>query len=233
MLRMPVHCAILYLTSATCLIGAYSPRSAGAERPVAPAAIAGEHDADPEVESVELPALWAAPGARLGQTVRFVVQLHSVEEHWNPFLTRFGTDAYVQLRFWADSQMLWLPGQFQNPLGVAYVRRSAAWLPAVRAARPYQRFEVVAHVAQVFLGRPWMEVREIRPLAGSLTEGALVHAGRGIALFWGEHWRLARNEFERARAVALHEPMLAQLDQLIEVCRRLGGDDEPVVDSGR
>jgi len=226
MLRIPIHCAFLYLASVTCLIGAFHPRSAGAERPLPSRVAAPSEDAE-AIRDVELPELWAAPSDWLGQTVRFALQLHSLDDAWNPFVTRFGTDDYVLVRFWSDSQALWVPEQFERPLGVAFVRRSQPWLAGLRDSPPYQRYEVVAHVAQVFLDRPWMELRSIRPLAGSMTEGALVHAGRGVVLYRNEHWRLALNEFERARAVALDARMHAQLDQLIDVCRRLAGEDEP------
>ena len=226
MLRIPIHSAFLYLTSVTCLIGAFHPSSAGAEVPRATTRASVAAPVPGEVTDVDLATLWEASADHLGHTVRFSVQFHSIREDWNPYLTRFGTEDFVQVRFWSDSQVLWVPEQFDRPYGIAFVRRSEPWLMALRDSRPYQRYELVAEVRQVFLDRPWMEIRSIKPLAGSMTEGALVHAGRGVALYRSENWKLARSEFERARSVALDARMHAHLDQLIEVCGRLGGSDD-------
>lgn len=166
-----------------------------------------------------LGVLQAEPLAYLGKSVRCVVQIQSLPESWNPFVTRFGTRDYRALSVWTDEQILWDAQAFQKPFGLVFVRRLSEADLELASAKPYQRYELVAKVSQVFLGRPWIEIESAKRLPEETGEGTVIHAARAVALLIQEHWALAAEEFDRA----LDSPLLParareELERLKQAC---------------
>lgn len=160
------------------------------------------------------------PSFHLGREVRLRVQLHSQLASWNPYVTRFGSGTFAAFQVWSDEQMLWSPEEFAAPAVRLFTRRGGAGEKALAQASRYARFEVVAVVQEVFLDRPWIEVRAVVPLEEQVTEGAVIHAGRARQLATARSWKLAQGELERALAGSLPPLARADLERLRSECRR-------------
>ena len=157
-------------------------------------------DSSHPTDVTPLGLLQSRPLPYLGQQVRCVFQVQSVPESWNPYVTRFGTRDYRALSVWTDEQLLWDREQFDKPFGLVFVRRGGDAEELLAQAKPYQRYEVTAVVAQVFLGRPWLAITSARRLGQEVGEGTVIHAARAIALFTQEHYKLALEDLQRALA---------------------------------
>lgn len=164
--------------------------------------------------------LQSRPLAHLGQQLRCVFQVQSVPESWNPYVTRFGTRDYRALSVWTDEQLLWDRAQFDKPFGLVFVRRGGDAEELLAQAKPYQRYEVTAEVAQVFLGRPWLAITSARRLGQEVGEGTVIHTARAIALFTQEHYELALEDLDRALAPEnLPQAALDELQRLKAECK--------------
>ncbi|HIG11464.1 MAG: hypothetical protein ABGY71_09200 [bacterium] len=164
--------------------------------------------------------LLAHPDRFLGNRVQITVQMHSYQESWNPFLTRFGPREFVCLRGWSDAQFPWLRGDFEQPLMRVFARRGSAAEWALADAKRYQRFELTCAVRAVFGGQPWLEVSAVKPLARNLGTGCVLHAARGLEFMEKGLWQAARLEFERATAGALPRVAREELQRLIALATR-------------
>jgi len=173
-----------------------------------------------EDELVSLHALHDDPAAWLGRTVRVVFQVHSAPQVWNPYLTRYGSGDWFALRVWSDEQALWNADEFEHPLAFLFVRRGTPTERVLAQARTYQRFEARVRVAQVFLGRPWVEVESAARLPVEVSEGAILHASRALQLLEGKEWALARDDLTRALTPAPPPRARRQLERLVERCDR-------------
>ena len=195
--------------------GAPSATPSSAPFPPAASASAGASPAPP---TLPWDALALDPGAFLGQRVRIVVQLHSLLESWNPYLSRFGPRDHRALRAWSDEQRLWYAGEHDSPALRLFVRRAGAADRVFEGAGTYERFEVDGTVREVFAGSPWIEVDSARRLTERVGEGVLIHATRATSLIASERWALARAELERALEGELPAPARADLERLLAEC---------------
>lgn len=167
---------------------------------------------------VTLTDVVAHPLDYLGGKVHFTLQLESRPESWNPFLTRFGTDDYRAVIAWGDEQALWERSAYQSPVASLFVRRGTPNEESITRAGRYARFEATGIVRQVLVGRPWIELIDLVPLAPQFTEGSLIHASRAMDLMAAEHWDLAAQSFQRAMASDLPDRMRLELDRLRAAC---------------
>lgn len=184
------------------------PPLQGAEEPAPPA----------EPAPVTLSELRADPPAHLGREVLCVLQLGEATPDCNPYLTRFGRGEYQRFRAWSDERFLWERAAFDDPAPYVFARRGTPAAAALAAARPYERFEVRAVAREIFLGEPWIEVLSAQRLPEQVSEGAILHAARGLDLLLEGNDDLARGQLERARAGFLPEHARAELDRLIATC---------------
>lgn len=179
-------------------------------------------DEKPQVQPsgvrAELRAVALQPLGFLGQELRFTIQVESQPADWNPFLTRFGTEDYRAVIAWGDEQSLWEQADYDNPAAFLFARRGGAVEPILLRAQRYDRFEAGGIVRQVFAGRPWIELTDLRPLDEHFTEGSMVHASRGVELMADEHWELAAQSFERALASNLPARARDELARLQSEC---------------
>lgn len=177
--------------------------------------------AAPEPLPAELGAIRARPSPWLGKRVRFVLQFRSLLEDWNPSMTRFGTADWVALSGWADERFTWDATVYENPLTTLFVRRGSPLAEQVAAARPHERFEVVAWVREVFLDEPWIEIESMTPLPEEVGEGTILHVGRARDFMRKKQWDLALDQFERAKAAPLPAHALAELEREIMECKEV------------
>lgn len=172
-----------------------------------------------ETTPVELADVALHAREHLGRQVSFTLQVESLPEQWNPYLTRFGTDDYRAVVAWGDEQNLWDPEQYGAPAATLYVRRGGTADAALATPGRYARFAAVGVVRQVFLGRPWIELTRLEPLAQQFTEGSMIHAARGVELMAAGHWELAAQSFERALASDLPARAREELGALRGICQ--------------
>ncbi len=228
MLRMAPHKALVYALTLACVGAALG---GGSTPPGGVRAQDGEPiPAEAGLETaLALGELYAEPSASLGSRVRTAIQVHSELESWNPYLTRFGEGDFRAWRVWTDEQLPWRIEDCDNPLGVVYARRGGPVEELLDGAGIYQRFAIEVQVAQVFLGIPWIEVLEARPLEAQITRGAVVHASRALGLMERGELRLAAADLTRALAGELPEHARAELERLKASCERepREGPDRP------
>lgn len=193
-----------------------SPEATGVERtaPGSSEDAAEGTDERPAPAPVGLGDLRAEPSRWLGHRVRFVLQFQGLPERWNPLLTRFGPAQWVALSGWADERFTWDERVFADPMRRLFVRRGTAQAAFVRELRPYERFEVVARVREVFAGEPWLEVESLRPRAGLVGEGVILHVVKAREAASGQRWRLAVDQVERAMDAPLPSHARAELETL-------------------
>lgn len=172
-----------------------------------------------DLPQAELSGLYGDPQEYLGQTLRIQVQVEGELTQWNPFLTRFGERDYRALRCWSDSQFLWQPEDWDAPLALLFARRGSEAEAALAKLPKFTHCEALVCVRQVFMGRPWLEVRSLVALGDSIQEGSILHASR--ALRWAEErrWSAAVDDFERALVGPMPEAARRELRRLRDVAR--------------
>lgn len=160
------------------------------------------------------------PLVHLGSEVRIVFQRCDELAGWNPYLTRFGSDEFRGFRAWADEQFLWRREDWEQPAATLYARRGSVAADVLAAAPRYARFEATAHVRQVFLGRPWVEIASLRRLPGEIGEGTILHASRAIELMNEERFGIARDDLDRALPGDMPDAARVELRRLRDLCDR-------------
>jgi hypothetical protein len=80
--------------------------------------------------------------------------------------------------------------------------------------RPYERLLVTGLVRQVYAGRPWIEVLDVRLASESLTEPTIFHAARAIELFEQGRADLGESEMERALAAPMPARQRLELERV-------------------
>jgi hypothetical protein len=164
-----------------------------------------------QVLAKPLSELRAKPARFVGEEVRFAFQFRGLVEDWNPFLSRFEPSRWLALEVWPDEVLTWNKTAFEAPVGRLFVRRGGGFEPLMRRAKTYQRFEARARVREVFRGEPWIELVELVPLDGEVGEGTILHVTRARELAGQGQFRLALEQYERARAGPLPPHALAAL----------------------
>jgi hypothetical protein len=173
---------------------------------------------EPAAPLTDLAEFCQKPAEHLGRTAQIVFQVHEVPATWSSYVTRFDPGSFVAVSAWGDRQVLWHERDWKHPLALLFARRGSAAARQLAAARPYDRFAAVVSVREVFLGRPWLEIERIQPLAQKVSEGCVLHAARALSLMAAGEWRLAREDVARARAGDLPEHAARALAELAEVC---------------
>ena len=169
---------------------------------------------------VPLEQVFRDPRPYLDRELQVTFQVRSVPEHWNPYLTRFGTRDYVAAEVWGDGQYLWIQRDFESPLGLVFARRGSPVGVVLAEAETYQRFTARVHVRQVFGSRPWAEILELTPERRAVSEGTILHASRALTLMSGDEYQIARDDLRRAAAPLLPQHVRDELQRLIGICNR-------------
>ncbi len=158
------------------------------------------------------------PVGFLGRTVRFVVQFHSLDERWNPYVTRFGPRDYVALNGWTDEQRLWIRSEYDDPVVRIFVRRDGGLAALFAGLEGHERVAVTCVVRELFAGRPWAEVVEATKLAEYVPEGSVLHAIRALDFMALELFELAAGQVDRALDAPVPERVRAELEGWRERC---------------
>jgi hypothetical protein len=158
------------------------------------------------------------PEAFLGRTVRLVVQFHSLEERWNPYVTRFGPSEYVALTGWTDEQRPWIRAEYDAPAVHLFVPRDGALGRLVQELEIHERIEVICVAEELFAGRPWVAAVGITKLAEYVPEGTILHAIRAVEFIEEELFELAAGELGRALDAPVPEHVRAELEATRERC---------------
>jgi len=177
--------------------------------------------------------LRANPGRYLGEDVCFVLQFKRAIEDWNPYLSRFGPRDWLALEAWPDELFTWEPEVFASPAPRLFVRRGGAPEELVKRAHTYQRFEARARVREAFLGEPWIEIVELVPQEGEVGEGTILHVERARDFAFEQHYDLALEQYERAKAAPLPMHALAALEKEILETREAEEEAELAQGKGR
>lgn len=173
----------------------------------------GEDEPLPEAV-VTLESVHRDPQARLGRLVRLRFQFDAEQARWNPYLTRFGSGDYRAFRVWSDEQFLWEKEQWEAPLGQLFVRRGGVAERALAGAPQLARFEAIGRVRQVLLGRPWIELEQVRRIGDEISESTLLHASRAVLAMEEAHWAMAREHLERALVGSMPPSAREELNEL-------------------
>lgn len=169
--------------------------------------------------AAELSAVRTDPGRFLGAELTFALQLQRLDEDWDPFLSRFGPDAWLGVVAWPDESFTWDPHVFAHPATRLFVRRTSPLGETLRRARTYARFEARAFVREIFLGEPWIEIVALQPLPDAVVEGTILHVGQARELASEGQWELALEQYERAKAAPLPPHALAALEREVQAAR--------------
>jgi hypothetical protein len=167
---------------------------------------------------VSLSEVYAKPGAHLGATRKLRFQFQGQVHGWNPYMTRFGPAEWSAFEVWGDELLLWERVAFENHQAGLFARKGSEAERVLSRARMYQRFEVRARVSEVFLGQPWIEILDVRPLEEMVGEGTLLHAQRALELLQEKSYVLAREQFQRAMVPNLPEHARLALERLADHC---------------
>jgi hypothetical protein len=171
-----------------------------------------------ETPTVSLGEVWKHPLDHLGKTMQVTFQVQALPATWNPYLTRFGPGDWVAVSVWGDDQFLWERAEFDRPLGLLFARRGTGMAQELAEAASYQRFSAEVVERQVFMGKPWIEIRSLKRHEQHLTEGSLLHASRAVTLMGAEQWELAKEDLARALATDLPVHARAELERLRSLC---------------
>lgn len=129
-----------------------------------------------------LSAVRAQPEAWLNTPIEFEARFHRFGELYQPFYTPFDSFSFANLSAWDVSQSVGSQEQFLDHCPTLYVdrRMKAKTMKRVSDLAPYQRFKAVGVVRQVFAGRPFIEITDLRPIG------------------WWKFWRDADDHREEA-----------------------------------
>ena len=169
---------------------------------------------------VSLQRVCGDPLAYLGRDVRLRFQVSQELGHWNPYLTRFGPADYRALSAWSDEQILWDKSTWDQPAATLFVHRGrVADLTLERTTR-YARYEATAKVAQVFLGRPWIEITSVQRIGDEIGEGSILHASKALEHMGEKRWQLALENLDRAAVGEMPSAARDELRRLRQLCQQ-------------
>jgi len=174
----------------------------------------------PTAPTVQWEELVQVPDGRLGETVQVHVQAHSRPETWEPFLTRFSPVEYVCLRAWSDAQLPWFEEQYDAPKAVVFARKHSPWAEVLAQAAPHERLTLAVVPRAFQAGHLWVEVVGAQRSSRQLTEGAVLHVEKALALLEREAPALAREQLERALAAPLPVHAVEAVKALVARCDR-------------
>lgn len=216
MLWLPSPCAVRRIRSrrsrvpavvVALVLGLVAPPSA------APVAVA-------EVPVVrELSHALREPSRTVHVPFEFTVVVRAVDRPFEPYLTLFDPTEWMCIEAWSDDLFLWRPDHYARSSPCLFVRRSSPFALTIAERKPYDRVVVTGLVRQVFAGRPWIEVWDVRPANEGLTEPTIFHAARAIELFEQGRADLGESEMERALAAPLPARQRTELERVRESYR--------------
>jgi hypothetical protein len=156
-----------------------------------------------EQKTVRLADVLKAPRAYKGLDVSFVVQFNSVGSLDNPFYTKFEKDQFVNFSAWGDEAQLWDKAEYKSDYPYLFIDRIKKDAQTILSAKSYDRFLVTGRVESIFRGKPWIEVKGLKPLEGKLTEPSLIRMVKAYKLKSHRRFDAAAAEFQLAQVKSL------------------------------
>ena len=172
---------------------------------------------EPQLPVVPHALVAERPLEYVGRELRVALQFHSLEEDWNPFVTRFSPRNYLAVRGWADEQLPWVESEFERLPVRVFVPRGTSLEGFFRIGQRHERILVTGIVREVFAGQPWMEVLAAEATQEAIPEGSVLHVVRALEFESQKAYGLALGELDRALAAPL--PLHAY-DALLEIKKR-------------
>ena len=173
----------------------------------------------PALESTTSEALIEAPETLLGRRLRIDVQLHSLVEDWNPYLTSFTPADYVALVAWADEQLPWLRVDYEHPALVLFVPRGGSLERRLRGWQRHDRLGLTIQVDELLMGRGWTRVLDAYKSPELIPEGTVLHVIEARKLIRNEAYAMALDALDRALAAPLPSLPRQKLEELQGWCR--------------
>lgn len=156
-----------------------------------------------EQKTVRLADILKTPRAYKGLDVSFVVQFNAVGSLDNPFYTKFEKDQYVNFSAWGDEARLWVKSEYKGDYPYLFIDRIKKDSQTILNAKSYDRFLVTGRVESIFRGKPWIEVKGLKPLEGKMTEPALIRMVKAYKLKSHRRFDAAASEFHLAAVKSL------------------------------
>ncbi len=147
--------------------------------------------AEPEVT---LGDVLAAPELFRGRIVRFSVQFARTTKPVDVYHTAYTPDRWLNVVAWPDEAVLQDSAAYRQEHAFFFLSRDHAEAPAVAEAPQYARFALRARVVEVLKGAPWIEVLSATPLAGRMTEAALLRLVKAAKLQEHRRFEAAADE---------------------------------------
>lgn len=163
---------------------------------------------------LELSDALRAPSRTVDVPFEINVVVRAVDRPFEPYLTRFDPTEWACLEVWSDDLFLWRSEHFARSSPCLFVRRDSPIAPMLAERRPYERLLVTGLVRQVYAGRPWIEVLDVRLASESLTEPTIFHAARAIELLEQGRADLGESEMERALAAPMPARQRLELERV-------------------
>lgn len=124
----------------------------------------------------------ANPESFRGRIVRFAVQFARTTKPVDVYHTSYTPDRWLNVVAWPDEAVLQDAASFRAEHAFFFMSRDHAEAAALAAAPQYSRFALRARVVEVLKGAPWIEILSATPLAGRMTEAALLRLVKAAKL---------------------------------------------------
>jgi hypothetical protein len=149
-------------------------------------------------KTVSLAKIIDDPNAFKAVPVNFVIQFHETTGFFNPFFTNFTPERYLNFSAWGEKQALWMPEDFANSHPLFFVAKSSPHAATILKLAPFARLRVKGVVTSTFMGKAWIDIREVKAEGTSLTSSALGHIIAGDKLAMQDRHNAAIQHYMKA-----------------------------------
>jgi hypothetical protein len=134
------------------------------------------------VTTVSLSELRETPAAYLNVPVSFTARFSRLTEVYQPFFTPFDSFSFANFAAWDCESDLKSQEQFLDHCPTLYIdrRMRESTLEKMNSLDPYECFRATGVVRQVFAGRPFIEITDVKPV------------------YWWKFWMSADDHAEEA-----------------------------------
>lgn len=168
----------------------------------------------------------ATPEAFKTVRVRFDIQFDSLGRISNPFFTRFISSEYTNFYAWGGNQPIWRLKSYKDVFGMLFISKSSPTLEQIHRLDIYDRVRCEAIVRNTFQGAPWIEVVDVKRIAGSVDTPTLAHLYRGETFMQRRDWKKAISEFSRASGGSQPSFVQSAIQRNIGLCHLRMGEAE-------
>jgi tetratricopeptide (TPR) repeat protein len=175
-------------------------------------AYAGWWDKADDAQPVDLVKVLDSPDAYKGKEITFDVVFHEVTTFYNPYYTRFIPSQYVNFSAWPVASRLWREEDYLTSFSFLFLEKGHKNYQQLLGMQKYTRLRLTGYVQNTFKNVPWIEVRHIDVLEGSLTRDSLRQIILGDELAKAGKWAEAVDRWNAATMMDLPPDVLASVD---------------------